>query len=497
MVPPLPTLTEATTLPEFAAALGLQPDAHPGWDDTGLRQRASSMGLKPDTLSLLAAVATPQDTPRGLPLALAGLARLVPQVTVVLRASFTLANWQEAQRSTAPRMPYATRAPIARFLADVSLALPSEAAGLLLQHLHALHQRANAERHGYTLFLAASHLAADPEAVGLLQGGPTLWPHAVETVHPHPGLSPATLATYQAALRVALGVEAPCTAARPLEPSPTVVRSLSGPSSTQRSLQSVLEAVDEQPEPTGILGDAAPQMGRAGRRQRGGLTTTRALGIPDGLGDCAPLDLARLIGRIRDTDLDPTNARVLTGVFAFMFTTGWPAAVFADLAAGGRVQLDWGRSQVQIAAAFYPEWVGVPGPFLTLAIDSRIAIRLAGLLGESGSLELTLRGRPRPLTARHLHRALKWLNPADTVSIWMHDLRGAIWHQGRHAACPPEVLALATTATDPFLHQPFHYGQFPQPVDVADLHATMLAAAGDGWREWRDLQEAPDGFGGS
>jgi hypothetical protein len=453
------------------------------------------MGLKPDTLSLLAAVATPQDTPRGLPLALAGLARLVPQVTVVLRASLTLAKWQEVQRSTAPRMPYATRAPIARFLADVSLALTPEVAGLLLQHLHALHQRANAERHGYTLFLAASHLAADPEAVGLLQRGPTLWLHAVEAVRPHPGLSPATLVTYQAALRVALGIGAACAAARSLKSPPPVIRFPDGPSSTRRSLQSVLEAVDEQPAPADVPGDAEPQMGRASRRQRGGLTTTRALGIPDGLGDCSPLDLARLIGRIRDSELDPANARVLTDVFVAMFITGWPAALFSGLGAGGRVQLDSGRGQVQIEAASYPEWVGIPGTFLTLVIDSRLATGLARLLGANSSPNLTLRGRSRPLTTRHLHRALAWLNPPDTVSIWMHDLRGAIWHQGRLAAWPPEVLALATTATDPFLHQPFNYGAFPQPVDVADLHATMLAAAGDGWRERRDLQEAPDDFG--
>ncbi|MHB1525562.1 MAG: hypothetical protein ACYCZN_04680 [Candidatus Dormibacteria bacterium] len=490
-----PTLTEATTLSELAAAIGLQLDAHPAWDDTSLRQRAPSMGLAPDTLSLLAAVATPQDSARGLPLALAGLARIAPQLTLVLGASLTLARWQEAQRNTTPRMPYATRAPIARFLADVSPTLPPEVAGLLLRHLHALHERASAERHGYTLFLAASHLAADPEAVGLLYRGPATWPHAVDAVRRRPGLSLATLATYQAALRVALGVETHCTSALRLKPTPTVVRAPSSPPSARGSLQAALEAVDEQPGLAGILGDVEPQIGRTGRRQRGGLTTTRALGIPDGLGDCAPLDLARLIGRIRDAELDPSNARVLTGVFALMFITGWPAALFSALGTGGRVQLDSGLGQVQIEAAFYAEWVGVPGPFLRLAIDPHVATRLARLLGESESLELTLQGRPRPLTARHLHRALKWLNPADTVSIWMHDLRGAIWHQGRHAAWPPEVLALATTATDPFLHQPFHYGQFPQPVDVADLHATMLAAAGDGWREWRDLQEAPDGFG--
>jgi hypothetical protein len=488
-------LSELTTLSGLVAALGLPPDAHPAWDDTVLRQWAPSMGIAPDTLSLLAAIATPQHSPRGLPLALVGLARLVPQVTAVSHAGPLLATWQQSQFTTNPRMPYATFAPIARFLALVSLALPAEAAGLILLHLHVLNTRTNTERHGYTLSVAAAHLAEDEAAIALVDQGPTHWAQAVDELHPANGVSAATLSTYQAALQVALGIADRSTALDKSASSPASVAPCGGPSIANRSLQAFLEAVDELSLAEVLSEDPQRPPGRAGHRRRGGLTTTRALGIPDGLGDCAPLDLARLIGRIRDSDLDPANKRVLTAVFVTMFVTGWPAALFSAIGPDGRVQLDPGQGLIRIDGAFYPEWVGVHGPFLTVAIDPDLATRLASLLGESGSLELTLRGRRRPLTARHLHRALAWLNRDATIGVWMSNLRGAIWHQARHGAWPPEVLALVTTQTDPFLHQPFHYGAFPQPLEAADLHATMRAAAEDGWRERRHLQRAFDGFG--
>ncbi|MHB8331814.1 MAG: hypothetical protein ACYDEA_06410 [Candidatus Dormibacteria bacterium] len=372
--------------------------------------------------------------------------------------------------------PYATKDPLAHFLALGPEALPEAVKSRIAVRMRELRDADNgqgpAQVTGYTLGVAAQHLAADAQAVVALQMGE--YAQACALVR-FPGLKTSTAEAYRSALRQALGVEAtrrtPSTrGAREAGPSP----------GSGRGRRSLLQILLTEPESHGGQDSELPQAKAAPARHQG-LTTLATMRIPRGLRPCPPHLVTQAAVAINDGDLTDEVTQVLRGVLLAAYLTGWPAAVFEGFGSGLAVvspDSDW----ITLDGSLYQVEVGLRGTPVQVKVCHILASWLRAAVGPEG-ITVPLPGRSRPLRGSDLSRTLAFVNSDLRQPVWLADLAGAIWFAGR-PDWTSSHLVLATTRWDRAFRRPFHYLGFVPEVDVSRLQERMHSELDRSWARY-------------
>lgn len=231
-------------------------------------------------------------------------------------------------------LPYATRDPLARFLAIDDRRLPLAARGLLAERLRFLRAEprgaGDPTLSGYSLGVAAQYLATDGHAVELLEIGD--YAGACDAVG-FTGLRRSTAHAYRAALRQAfdLGTQQRL----PADAGATGHSSSPGSRRDCRALLEALLAADASPG-----AHSSKKGGGAGAPgQPWGLTTLAAMRIPRGVRACPPHVVASVTTAVRATDAPRPVRELLAEVLLATYLTGWPPAVFEAIGEG-KVAMD-------------------------------------------------------------------------------------------------------------------------------------------------------------
>lgn len=414
---------------------------------------------------------------RGLVPAIRGALLLTPAppagAAALADACEQVAATQPGWRTLVAR-PYATRDPLAHFLATADPRLPVRARNLIAARLRTLRTRphgdTNPELAGYGLRVAAKYLAGDANAVVRLEHADDA---AACQVIAFPHLRESTAQGYRAALREALGVRPRGHTSRDRARAAV---NCSGPAQPQvpRSLLAVLMA----PGAGGARDQARDHSDQPSLAEPRALTAAAALKIPRGLRPGPVHGVAILTRAVRATDVPAAVQDVLVGALLAMRIAGWPPVVL-EAFASGRATVDPVEDTVMLDATLYPPDVGLQGT----AVQVRIGARLAAWLRHEtarGGLALALPGQPRRLRARDLVRTVDVVNTRSRHPVWLRDLQGGIWYRGR-PSWTANQLALATTQWDRAFRRPFGYCAFIPVVDVSRLHDAMYEEVRRTW----------------
>ncbi len=372
--------------------------------------------------------------------------------------------------------PYATQDPLAHFLALGPEALPEAVKSRIAGRMRELRDGEDGQDPpkvtGYTLGVAAQHLAADAQAVAALETGD--YAQACALVQ-FPGLKSSTADAYRSALRQALGVEAtrrtPSTrGAGEVGPSPAL----------GRGRRSLLKILLTEPESNGGQDSESPPAKPVPARHQG-LTTLATMRIPRGLRPCPPHLVTQAAVAINDRDLTDEVTQILRGVLLAAYLTGWPAAVFEGFGSGLAVvspDSDW----ITLDGSLYQAEIGLRGTPVRVKVCHILAGWLRAAVGPEG-ITVALPGGSRPLRGSDLSRTLAFINPDLRQPVWLADLAGAIWFSGR-PDWTSSHLVLATTRWDRAFRRPFHYLGFLPEVDVSRLQEGMYRELEHSWARY-------------
>ncbi len=383
--------------------------------------------------------------------------------------------------------PYATQDPLAHFLALGPEALPEAVKSRIAGRMRELRDGEDGQDPpkvtGYTLGVAAQHLAADAQAVAALETGD--YAQACALVQ-FPGLKSSTADAYRSALRQALGVEAtrrtPSTrGAGEVGPSPAL----------GRGRRSLLKILLTEPESNGGQDSESPPAKPVPARHQG-LTTLATMRIPRGLRPCPPHLVTQAAVAINDRDLTDEVTQILRGVLLAAYLTGWPAAVFEGFGSGLAVvspDSDW----ITLDGSPYQAEIGLRGTPVRVKVCHILAGWLRAAVGPDG-ITVPLPGRSRPLRGSDLSRTLAFVNSDLRQPVWLADLAGAIWFSGR-PDWSSSHLVLATTRWDRAFRRPFHYLGFLPEVDVSRLQERMYRELEHSWARYLvPLKSMPTGL---
>ncbi|HVB76226.1 MAG TPA: hypothetical protein VNI34_00215, partial [Candidatus Nitrosotalea sp.] len=372
--------------------------------------------------------------------------------------------------------PHATRDPLAHFLALGPEALPPDVRGLIAKRMRELRDGDDGQDPpkvtGYTLGVAAQHLAADDQAVECLKTGD--YAQACSLVQ-FPGLKPSTAEAYRSALRHALGVEG----ARRTPSARRAGEEALSPASG-RGTRSLLQVLLTESESRGGPDAESPQAVAAPARHRG-LTTLAAMRIPRGLRPCPPHLVTHASVAVKATDLPDEVSEVLREVLLAAYLTGWPPALFEGFGSG-LAMVDQDSDWVVLDSSLYPPEVGLRGTPVRVKVCPVLAGWLRAAVGPEG-ITVPLPGRSRPLRGSDLSRTLAFINQGLRQPVWLADLAGAIWFSGR-PDWSSSRLVLATTRWDRTFRRPFHYLGFLPEVDVSRLQERMHQELEHSWTRY-------------
>lgn len=375
-----------------------------------------------------------------------------------------------------PLSPHATKDPLAHFLASGPEALPLSVRGLIGGRMRELRDSDSrvrpAQVTGYTLGVAAEHLAADDQAVACLKTGD--YAQACSLVQ-FPGLKPSTAEAYRSALRQALGVEG----ARRTPSARRAGEEAPSPASGRRA-RSLLQVLLTESESRGGPDAESPQAVAAPARHQG-LTTLAAMRIPRGLRPCPPHLVTHASVAVKATDLPKEVSEVLRQVLLAAYLTGWPPALFEGFGSG-LAMVDQDSDWVVLDSSLYPPEVGLRGTPVRVKVCHVLAGWLRAAVGPDG-ITVPLPGRSRPLRGSDLSRTLAFINQGPRQPVWLADLAGAIWFSGR-PDWSSSRLVLATTRWDRAFRRPFHYLGFLPEVDVSRLQERMHQELEHSWTRY-------------
>jgi len=383
--------------------------------------------------------------------------------------------------------PYATQDPLAHFLALGPEALPEAVKSRIAARMRELRGGEDGQDPpkvtGYTLGVAAQHLAADARAVAALKTGE--YAQACALVQ-FPGLKSSTADTYRSALRQALRVEA-----TRRTPSTRGAGEIGPSSALGRGRRSLLQILLTEPE-SHAGQDSEPSQGEPATARHQGLTTLATMRIPRGLRPCPPHLVTQAAVAIRATDVQDEVSHVLKEVLLAAYLTGWPAAVFEGFSSGLAVvapDSDW----ITLDSSLYPAEIGLRGTPVRVKVCPILAGWLRAAVGPDG-ITVPLPGRSRPLQGSDLSRTLAFVNCDLRQPVWLADLAGAIWFSGR-PDWSSSHLVLATTRWDRAFRRPFHYLAFDPEVDVSRLQERMHSELDHSWARYlAPLKSMPTGL---
>ena len=440
----------------------------------------------------LAGVASP-DSARGAILAVRGLAAAasnpaVNAAALLFELAFSFRLGADARQIGMEAHPAKKASPIARFLCETAPRLPWVLARDILRHLHELRGARSGSATsapGYTLSLAASHLAEFAESPreeavrALLDAGD--FAAAIESLRPT-RLSEATAASYRLALVGAIdtGDHAVSGRLHPHEPRPTAERITGG----RRLGQSLTGLLDRPKGADGDHGDAQPT-GATGRSAATGLPTNQALALPQGVDRLLPGRLARLLAAVDDSDLPVETRDGLLLLIRLMVLTGWPLAFILEAPRAEKTAV--GPVVGIPDLHFRGRGFRTPEGSVEILVGECVAESLA----QAHDLFLAPFWNSLPLANRQLdhtdlERASRWAAEVGGPHVTQAELRGAIWFEAYlKLAWPPERVSWVTANGVQSLQNDVWYQRAALPLDARPLHDHLQA--------W--LEEAVDAYG--